>query len=174
VAAIEKADVFLSAYSGVLQYAYSQFAETFVEWERTHETIDLQRQSYVLLVMLRSGGTWLRDLAPYKPTQTTLKPTVSLDMKAIMEASENFQLPLLLWNRFRDSEDYYVVAIGLSQVIEFLSSGVKLPKRFTKAQLIDLVVRAGANLTEQEREVVQGAINRLNERTLSERFQRHL
>jgi hypothetical protein len=172
--ATEKADVFFSAYSGVLQYGYSQFDGNFHEWERTRETINLKRQNYVLLVMLHSGGTWSRDLAPYKPTQSTLKSTISLDMQTIMEAGENFQLPLLLWNRFRESEDYYMVAIGLSQVFESLSSGIKLPKRFTKAQLKDLVVRTGANLTEQERELVQEAINKLNERALREKFEKHL
>src|SRR5260370_1589950 len=112
--AIEKADVFLSAYSSLLQYSYSQFGGDFIEWERTDGAINLKRQNYILLVMLQSGSAWLRDLSSYKPTQTKLKPTIKLDIASVMDASENFQLPLLVWNRFRDSEDYYVVAIGLS------------------------------------------------------------
>ncbi len=114
--AIEKADVFLSAYSGLLQYGYSQFDGDFIAWERTREAINLKRQNRILLVMLPSGAAWLRDLSPYRPTQTKLRPTISIDVEAVMSASENFHLPLLVWNRFRDSEDYYMVTIGLWQV----------------------------------------------------------
>ncbi|HYU76821.1 MAG TPA: hypothetical protein VEL31_29485 [Ktedonobacteraceae bacterium] len=92
-----------------------------------------------------------------------------------MDASENFQLPLLVWNRFRDSEDYYVVAIGLSQVVELLSTGVKLPQSFTKEQLTELTSRAMANLTdEKEGHLVRSAIKRLNDGALIKRFNQHL
>jgi hypothetical protein len=138
------------------------------------EAINLKRQNHILLVMLRNGGVWLRDLSPYKPTQTKLKPTINLDIGVVMDASENFQLPLHVWNRFRDSEDYYVVTIGLWQVFELFSSGDKLPKRVTEEQLNDLSSRAAANLTEQEQELVRGAIKKLNERALMEKFQKHL
>ena len=172
--AIEKADVFLSAYSSLLQYSYSQFGGDFIEWERTDGAINLKRQNYILLVMLQSGSAWLRDLSSYKPTQTKLKPTIKLDIASVMDASENFQLPLLVWNRFRDSEDYYVVAIGLSQVVELLSTGVKLPKSFTKEQLTELTSRAMTNLTEQEGNLVRSAIKRLNDGALIKRFKQHL
>ena len=172
--AIEKADVFLSAYSGLLQYGYSQFNGDFIEWERTREAINLKRQNHMLLVMLHNGAAWLRDLSPYKPNQTKLKPTIHLDIRAVMDASESFQLPLLVWNRFRDSEDYYVVTIGLWQVIELFSSGDKLPKKFTEERLTDLSSRAVANLTEPEQELVRGAIKKLNERALMEKFKEHL
>ncbi|SRR6266496_3059153 len=171
--AIEKADVFLSAYSGLLQYGYSQFDGDFIEWERT-QAINFKRQNHILLVIRHTGAVWLRDLSPYKPTQTKLKSTINLDIGAVMDASENFQLPLLVWNRFRDSEDYYVVTVGLWQVLELLSSGVKLPKRLTEEQLTDLSSRAVANLTEQESSLVRGAIKKLNERALMERFDKHL
>src|SRR5947209_4993992 len=115
--AIEKADVFLSAYSSLLQYSYSQFGGEFIEWERVDGAINLKRQNHILLVMQNSGSVWLRDLSPYKPTQSKLKPAIKLDIASVMNASENFQLPLLVWNRFRESDDYYVVAIGLSQVV---------------------------------------------------------
>jgi len=174
VLAIEKADVFLSAYSGLLQYGYSQFNGDFIEWERIHEAINLKRQNYILLVILHNGSAWLRDLSPYKPNQIIIKPPVHLDIKAIMDASESFQLPLLVWNRFRDSEDYYVVTIGLWQVIELFSSGDALPKKFTKEQLTDLSSRAVATLTGQERELIQSAIKKLNERALMEKFKQHL
>jgi hypothetical protein len=39
--AIEKADVFLSAYSGLLQYGYSQFDGDFIEWESTPRRLTL-------------------------------------------------------------------------------------------------------------------------------------
>jgi hypothetical protein len=172
--AIERADVFLSAYSGLLQYGYSQFDGDFIEWKRTREEINLKRQNHILLVMPRNGAAWLRDLSPYKPIQTKLKLTINLDIGAVMDTSENFQLPLLVWNRFRDSEDYYVVTIGLWQVFELFSSGDKLPKRFTEEQLIDLSSRAVANLTEQEQKLVRGAIKKLNERALMEKLQKHL
>jgi hypothetical protein len=172
--AIEKADVFLSAYSSLLQYSYSQFGGDFIEWERIDGAINLKRQNHILLVMLRTGSVWLRDLSPYKPIQTKLKPTSKLDIKSVMDASESFQLPLLVWNRFRDSEDYYVVTIGLWQVVELLSKGVRLPKSYTQEQLIDLSSRAMANLTEQEGNLVQGAIKRLNDGALIERFKQHL
>jgi hypothetical protein len=172
--AIEKADVFLSAYSGLLQYGYSQFDGDFIEWDRTREAINLKRQNQILLVMLPNGAAWLRDLSPYRPTQTKLRPTISIDVEAVMSASENFHLPLLVWNRFRDSEDYYVVTIGLWQVFELLSSGNKLPKRFTKEQLSDLSSRAAANLTEEEQIPVLRAIKKLNDRALMEKFQKHL
>ena len=172
--AIEKADVFLSAYSSLLQYSYSQFGGDFIEWERIDGAINLKRQNYILLVMLHTGGAWLRDLSPYKPIQTKLKATSKLDIRSVMDAGESFQLPLLVWNRFRDSEDYYVVTIGLSQVVELLSTGVKLPKSFTQEQLTDLSFRAMANLTEQEGNLVRGAVKRLNDGALMERFKQHL
>jgi hypothetical protein len=172
--AIEKADVFLSAYSGLLQYSYSQFGGDFIEWERINGTINLKRQNHILLIMLQTGGAWLRDLSPYKPIQARLKPTSKLDIRSVMDTSESFQLPLLVWNRFRDSEDYYVVAIGLSQVVELLSTGVKLPKSFTKEQLTELTSRAMANLTEQEGNLVRSAIKRLNDGALMKRFKQHL
>ncbi|GHO97445.1 hypothetical protein KSF_074930 [Reticulibacter mediterranei] len=151
-AATEKADVFLSAYSGFLQYGYSQFDGDFIAWERTRELVNLQRQDHLLLVMLHTGAIWLRDLSPYRPIQSRLlRPAINIDMKAVMDAGEEAQLPLLVWNRFRDSEDYYVVTIGLWQVFELLSSDDKLPKRFTKEQLKALIVssHATANLTEE-------------------------
>ncbi len=172
--AIEKADVFLSAYSGLLQYSYSQFSGDFIEWERKDGAINLKRQNYILLVMLHTGSAWLRDLSPYKPIQTDLKPTSKVDIRSAMDASENFQLPLLVWNRFRDSEDYYVVTIGLWQVVELLSTGVKLPNSRTQEQLTDLSSRAVANLTEEERSLVRAAIKRLNDGALTERFKQHL
>ncbi len=173
--AIEKADVFLSAYSSLLQYSYSQFGGNFIEWERVDATINLKRQNYILLIMLNQPSAWLRDISSYKPTQTKLKPTIKLDIASVMAASENFQLPLLVWNRFRDSEDYYVVTLGLWQVIELLSTGVKLPKSYNKEQLADLLSRAIANLTdEQERHFVRSAIKRHNDGALLERFKQHL
>ena len=172
--AIEKADVILSAYSGLLQYSYSQFGGDFIEWERINGAINLKRQNYILLVMLHTGGAWLRDLSPYKPIQTKLKPASKLDIGSVMDASESFQLPLLVWNRFRDSEDYYVVTIGLWQVAELLSSGVKLPNSFTEEQLTDLTSRALANLTEKDSNLVRAAIKRLNDGALMERFIQHL
>jgi len=172
--AIEKADVFLAAYSGLLQYGYSVFDGDFIEWERTRETINLKRQNHILLVVPTNGAVWLRDLSPYKPSQTTLQPTISIDIEAVIRASENFYLPLLIWNRFRDSEDYHVVAIGVSQIIELLSSGIKSSIEFTDEQLRDLSSRAVANLTEEEKPPILAAINRLNERPLMEKFQKHL
>ncbi len=172
--AIEKADVFLSAYSSLLQYSYSQFGGDFIEWERIDGAINLKRQNYILLVMRSTGGAWLRDISSYKPTQTKLKPTIKLDIASVMDASESFQLPLLVWNRFRDSEDYYVVTIGLWQVVELLSSGVKLPNSFTEEELTDLTTRAMANLTEQKSSLVRAAIKRLNDGALMERFIQHL
>ena len=173
--AIEKADAFLSVYSGLLQYGYSQFDGAFIEWERTRESINLLRQNHIWLVMLRQGASWLRDVSVYKPNQTTLKPNIGLDIKTIIDANEDFQLPLLIWNRFRDSEDYYVVTIGLWQVIELFSSGDKLPKRFTEDELDDLSSRAVAHLADkQEQKFVRDAIKRLNERTLMEKFNKHL
>jgi hypothetical protein len=85
--AIEKADVFLSTYSGILQYGYSLFDGDFIEWERTREAINLKRQDHILLVALANGAVWLRDLSPYKPTQTKLRPTISIDIEAVMSAS---------------------------------------------------------------------------------------
>ncbi len=149
--AIEKADVFLAAYSGLLQYGYSVFEGDFIEWERTRETINLKRQDHILLVVPTNGAVWSRDLSPYKPSQTKLRPTISIDIEAVIGASENFYLPLLIWNRFRDSEDYYVVTIGLWQIIELLSSGIKSPIKFTEEQLSDLSSRVVANLTEDEK-----------------------
>ncbi len=172
--AIERADTFFSTYSSLLQYSYSQFNEAFIEWERTRSAINLKRQSHMLLVMLRTGGAWLRDLSPYKPIQIEQKPTINMDIEAIIHASENFQLPLLIWNRFRDSEDYYIITIGLWQVFELLSSGVKLPRRFSKEQLHNVSSRVAAHLTEQERKPVQDAVNKLNQRSLMEKFEQHL
>jgi hypothetical protein len=172
--AIEKADVFLSAYSSLLQYSYSQFGGDFIEWERIDGAINLKRQNHILLVMLRTGGAWLRDISSYKPIQTKLKSSIKLDIGAIMDASESFQLPLLVWNRFRDSEDYYVVTIGFWQVAELLSSGVKLPNSLTEEQLTDLSSRAVANLTEKESSLVRAAIQRLNDGALMERFKQHI
>src|SRR5579875_3300131 len=43
---LEKADVFLSAYSGILQYSYSLFYGDFIAWERSREAINLKRQDY--------------------------------------------------------------------------------------------------------------------------------
>jgi hypothetical protein len=172
--AIEKVDVFLAAYSGLLQYGYSQFDGHFIEWERTRETINLKRQDHILLVVPTNGAIWLRDLSPYKPSQTTARPTVSIDIEAIIGASENFYLPLLIWNRFRDSDDYYVVTIGLWQIIELLASGIKSSTAFTDEQLQDLSARAVANLTEEERPPILATIKRLNERPLMEKFHKHL
>jgi hypothetical protein len=172
--AIEKADVFLAAYSGLLQYGYSVFDEDFIEWERTRETINLKRQNHILLVVPTSGAVWLRDLSPYKPSQTKLRPTISIGIEAVIGASESFYLPLLIWNRFRDSEDYYVVTIGLWQIIELLSSGIKSSIEFTEEQLRDLASRAVASLTEEEKPPILAAIKRLNERPLMEKFQKHL
>lgn len=173
--AIEKADVFLSAYSSLLQYSYSQFGGDFIEWERLNGTINLVRQNHILLIMLQTGSAWLRDLSPYKPTQARLKPLSTLDIQSLMDASESFQLPLLVWNRFRDSEDYYVVTIGLWQVVELLATGVRLPKSFTQEQLTDLSSRVLANISdEQEIRLVRGAIKRLNDGALLERFKQHL
>ena len=172
--AVDKADVFLSAYSGVLQYGYSLFNGDFIEWERIREAINLKRQEHILLVAPANSAAWLRDLAPYKPTQTKLRPTISIDINAVMSASENFYLPLLIWNKFRDSEDYYVVTIGLWQIIELLSSGIKSSVEFTKEQLNDLSSRAVAKLTEKEKPPILAAIMRLNERPLMEKFDKHL
>jgi hypothetical protein len=173
--AIEKADVFLSAYSSLLQYSYSQFGGDLIEWERIDGAINLKRQNYLLLVMLKTGGAWLRDISSYKPTQSKLKSAIKLDIASVMDASENFQLPLLVWNRFRDSDDYYVVAIGLSQVVELLSTGVKLPQSFTKERLTEITSRALANLTdEQEIYLVRSAIKRLNDGALMMRFNQYL
>ncbi len=85
--AIEKANVFLSAYSGVLQYGYSLFGEDFIAWERTREAINLKRQDHILLVVPSSSATWLRDVSPYKPTQTKLRPPITIDIEAVMRAS---------------------------------------------------------------------------------------
>jgi len=172
--AIEKADIFLAAYSGLLQYGYSVFDGHFIEWERTREAINLKRQNHILLVVPATGAVWLRDLSPYKPSQTKLRPTISIDIEAVIGASENFYLPLLIWNRFRDSEDYYVVTIGLWQIIELLSSGIRSSIQFTDEQLSDLSSRAVANLTEEEKPPILAAIKRLNERPLMEKFQKHL
>jgi hypothetical protein len=172
--AIEKADVFLSAYSSLLQYSYSQFGGDFIEWERIVGAINLKRQNHILLVMLHTGGAWLRDISSYKPLQTKLKPTIKLDIGSLMDDSESFQLPVLVWNRFRDSEDYYVVTIGLWQVAELLSSGVKLPNSFTEEELTDLSSRAVANLTEKESILVRAAIKRLNDGALMERLKQHI
>ncbi len=172
--AIEKADAFLTAYSGLLKYGYSVFDGDFIEWERTRETINLKRQNHILLVIPTNGAVWLRDLSPYKPSQTKLRPTISIDIEAVIGASENFYLPLLIWNRFRDSEDYYVVTIGLWQIIELLSSGIKSSIEFTEEQLRGLASRAVANLTEEEKPPILAAIKRLNERPLMEKFQKHL
>jgi hypothetical protein len=172
--AIEKADVFLAAYSGLLQYGYSVFDGDFIEWERTRETINLKRQNHILLVVPTTGAVWLRNLSPFKPSQTKLRPTISIDIEAVIGASENFYLPLLIWNRFRDSEDYYVVTIGLWQIIELLSSGIKSPLEFTEEQLRDLASRAVDNLTEEEKPPILAAIKRLNERPLMEKFHKHL
>lgn len=172
--AIEKADVFLSAYSGLLQYGYSLFDGDFIVWERTREAINLKRQDHILLVVLPNGAAWLRDLSPFKPAQTKVRPTISIDIDAVISASENFYLPLLIWNRFRDSEDYYVVTIGLWQIIELLSSGIKSPVSFTQEQLQDLSTRAVANLTEEEKPPILAAIKQLNERPLMEEFNKHL
>jgi hypothetical protein len=172
--AMEKADVFLSAYSGVLQYGYSLFDGDFIEWERTREAINLKRQDCILLVVLTNGAVWLRDISPYKPIQTKLRPTISIDIEAVISASESFYLPLLIWNRFRDSDDYYVVTIGLWQIIELLSSGIKSSIEFTEEQLSDLSSRAVANLTKEEKSPILAAIKRLNERPLMERFNKHL
>ncbi len=172
--AIEKADVFLSAYSSLLQYSYSLFSGDFIEWERTREAINLTRQNYILLVTLATGAVWLRDLSPYKPTQTKQRPAVDIDIEAIIGASENFYLPLLIWNRFRDSEDYYVVTIGLWQIIELLSASVKSPIQFTEEQIRDLSARAVANLNDKEKSPILAAIKRLNERPLMEKFNKHL
>src|SRR6266496_1848460 len=54
--AIEKAEVFLSAYSGSLQYSYSQFGGDFIEWERINGTINLKRQNHILLIMLPTSA----------------------------------------------------------------------------------------------------------------------
>src|SRR2546423_13928487 len=70
--AIEKADVFLSAYSSLLQYSYSQFGGDFIEWERIDGAINLKRQNHILLVMLHTGGAWVRDISSYKPIQTKI------------------------------------------------------------------------------------------------------
>ncbi len=91
-----------------------------------------------------------------------------------MGASESFYLPLLIWNRFRDSEDYYIVTIGLWQIIELLSSGIKSSVEFSDEQLQDLAARAVANLTEEEKPPILAAIKRLNERPLMEKFNKHL
>jgi hypothetical protein len=173
--AIEKVDVFLSAYSSLLQYSYSQFGGDFIEWERIDGAINLKRQTFMLLVILRTGGAWLRDISSYKPTQTALNPTIKLDIASVIDASENFQLPLLVWNRFRDSEDYYLVTLGLWQVVELLSTGVQLPKSYSQEQLADIMSRALANLTDQQEiALVRGAIKRLNDGALLERFIQHL
>ena len=172
--AIEKADVFLSAYSSLLQYSYSQFGGDFIEWDRVDGAINLKRQNHILLVMLNSGSAWLRDISSYKLTQTKLKLTIKLDIASVMDASESFQLPLLVWNRFRDSEDFYVVAIGISQVVELLSTGVKLPKSYTQEQLTDITSRAVENLTQKESPLVRAAIKRLNDGALMMRFTQHL
>jgi hypothetical protein len=172
--AIEKADVFVSAYSSLVQYSYSQFGGDFIEWERIDGAINLKHQNHILLVMLRTGSAWLRDISSYKPFQTKLKPTIKLDIGSVMDDSESFQLPLLVWNRFRDSEDYYVVTIGLWQVAELLSSGVKLPNSLTEEELTDLSSRAVANLTEKESILVRAAIKRLNDGALMERLKQHI
>jgi hypothetical protein len=172
--ALEKADVFLSAYSGILQYSYSLFDGDFIAWERSREAINLKRQDYILLVVQSTNAAWLRDVSPAKPTQTKLRPSITIDIEAVMGASESFYLPLLIWNRFRDSEDYYIVTIGLWQIIELLSSGIKSSVAFSDEQLQDLAARAVANLTEEEKPPILAAIKRLNERPLMEKFNKHL
>jgi hypothetical protein len=172
--ALEKADVFLSAYSGILQYSYSLFDGDFIAWERSREAINLKRQDHILLVVQATGATWLRDVTPFKPAQTTARPAISIDIEAVISASESFYLPLLIWNRFRDSEDYYIVTIGLWQIIELLSAGIKSSVEFSDEQLQDLAARAVANLTEKEKPPIVAAINRLNERPLMEKFNKHL
>jgi hypothetical protein len=152
--AIEKADVFLSAYSGLLQYSYSQFGGNFIEWERIDGVINLKRQNHILLIMLHTSSAWLRDLSPYKPIQTKLKPTIKLDIGLVMDASESFQLPLLVWNRFRDSEDYYVVTIGFWQVFELFTSGGKSPKRALMEKFQEHLDAIGIVLSQHERELL--------------------
>ena len=44
------------------------------------------------------------------------------------------------------------------QVVELLSTGVKLPKSYTKKQLTELTSRAIANLNEKESNFVRSAI----------------
>lgn len=172
--AIEKVDVFLSAYSGILQYSYSLFDGDFIAWERNREAINLKRQDHILLVVQFTGATWLRDVTPFKPTQTKLRPAIHIDIEAVISASESFYLPLLIWNRFRDSEDYYIVTIGLWQIIELLSAGIKSSVEFSDEQLQDLATRAVANLTEKEKPPILATIKRLNERPLMEKFNKHL
>ncbi len=181
--ATEKADTFLSAYSSLLQYSYSQFAGDFIEWERTRASANLVRQNRILLVMLRSGSTWLRDFSLQKPIQSQLqlfKPALDLDIEAVMDAEEISQLPLLVWNRFRDSDDYHVVTLGIWQIFELLSSDIELPKRLTREQIRNLSSRIiallnnTAPLTDKERGLIEETARKLNQRALMEKLEAHL
>ncbi len=97
-----------------------------------------------------------------------------------MDAEEISQLPLLVWNRFRDSDDYHVVTLGIWQIFELLSSDIELPKRLTREQIRNLSSRIiallnnTAPLTDKERGLIEETARKLNQRALMEKLEAHL
>lgn len=172
--AIEKADAFFTLQSSAIQFSHSRFNNSIVNWERSRQSLHLKRTNLVLLVMINTGSVWLRDLTAYTPTKNQLSHDIEFSIDKVIKADEKQQLPLLLWNRFRDSDDYHVVTVGFWQIIELLCTDTKLPKKISKEDLQDFKERVSLSLAEDDFDKIKPIIENLNQRTLSEKFEKFL
>lgn len=172
--AIEKADAFFTLQSSAIQFSHSRFNNSMVEWERSKQSIHLKRTNLILLVMIKTGSAWLRDLTAYTPTKNQLSHDIEFSIDKVIKADAKQQLPLLVWNRFRDSDDYHVVTVGFWQIIELLCTDTKLPKKIPKKDLKDFKERVSSSLAEDDFDKIKPIIENLNQRTLSEKFEKFL
>lgn len=172
--AIEKADAFFTLQSSAIQFSHSQFNASIVEWERSKQFVQLKRKNHILLVMLKGGAAWLRDLTAYTPTKDQLSHNIEFSIDKVVKAEAKQQLPLLVWNRFRDSDDYHVVTVGFWQIIELLCTDTKLPKKISKKDLKDFKERVSLSLTADDLEKIKPVIENLNQRTLLEKLEKFL
>lgn len=172
--AIEKADAYFTIQSSAIQFSHSQFNNSIVEWERSKQSIHLKRTDLMLLVMIKTGSAWLRDLAAYTPTKNQLSHDIDFSIDKVTKADAKRQLQLLVWNRFRDSNDYHVVTVGFWQIIELLCAETKLPKKISKTDLKDFKERVSSSLSEDDFEKIKPILDNLNQRTISEKFEKFL
>lgn len=172
--AIEKADAFFTLQSSAMQFSHSQFNGSAVEWDRSKQAVQLKRTDLVLLFMTKKGSAWLRDLRAYKPTKDQVSHDIEFSIDKVLKADAKQQLPLLVWNRFRDSDDYHVVTVGFWQIIELLCTDTKLPRKISKKDLKNLKERVSSSLAEDDFDKIKPIIENLNQRTLSDKFEKFL
>ncbi len=172
--AIEQADAFLTYYSLLLQYPYSKFKDELNLWERKKLHLHLRRGGALLLVNLPKGYTWLHGLDDYLPSQEHELPNISFDYEQGIKQLDTILKPLIIWNRFRNSNDFLLVTVGFWQVVELLCVDIKFPKRFKKEEIKDIEEKIEKVLNGREAESIQIALGKVNQRTLDDKIQKYL